>query len=689
MSIMGWMIASSLVASPSSGEVRTTYRSPAVPLVVHDPYMSAWSFGDDLTLDWPRHWTGKIHAMFGMIRVDGRAYRFLGPDAVDAPPMRQISCEVFPTRTLYRFTVDGVQLDVEFFAPLLPKELELLSRPCTRIAMTAVSMDGRRHRVSGYFDATAEWAVDSPDQEVTWSARDIGKLNALFVGTTSQKVLGRKGDDLRIDWGQLAVVSGDSSARGVHGHTTARDAFVRTGKLPAGADARKPRRANDDWPVLAMSFDLGTVEEKPVSRRLLIAYDDVESIEYMGDRLQGYWRKGDSSFDEMIERAWSEDAGLYERCLRFERELEADLEKLGGGPFRHLAALAYRQAIGACKIVAGRDGKAMMFSKENFSNGCIGTVDVIYPSAPVFLLLNPEMLEAQIEPVILYAESDRWKHPFAPHDLGTYPLANGQVYGGGERTEENQMPVEECGNMLILACALAHATGKAQFAERHWAVLTKWADYLVSKGLDPENQLCTDDFAGHLAHNANLSLKAILGIRSYADLAERLGKRQEAEQYSTTATNMASEWMKIANDGKHTRLAFDKPGTWSQKYNLVWDRALGFNLFPESLSASEVQHYLTVMNPFGVPLDNRNTYTKLDWSVWIAALSQSRSDFDALMAPVYRFVIESPDRVPLSDWYQTTDGKVVGFRARSVVGGVFMPALMDSKLWAKWAGRKQ
>jgi hypothetical protein len=331
----------------------------------------------------------------------------------------------------------------------------------------------------------------------------------------------------------------------------------------------------------------------------------------------------------------------------------------------------------------------MFLSKENHSNGSIGTVDVTYPSAPFFLLLNPKLLEAMTRPVFEYARLPVWKFPYAPHDLGQYPLANGQQYGGGETSEARQMPVEESANMILMAAGIARAEGDTRFAEENMDLLGKWAAYLREKGFDPEEQLSTDDFTGHLAHNTNLSLKAILALGAYAQLCERIGCGEAAKEYRAVAEDFAARWPREADDGDHYRLAFDRPGTWSQKYNLVWDRILGLNLFPPAVAEKEVAYYLKAQNAYGLPLDNRSRFTKLDWIFWSATLADDEEDFRALVAPVWRFLNETQDRSPMTDWYWTHDARKRGFTARSVVGGVYIKMLGDPAIWRKWVSRSQ
>jgi len=414
---------------------------------------------------------------------------------------------------------------------------------------------------------------------------------------------------------------------------------------------------------------LGEVSAQGSDGFVMIGYDDVESIQYFGTNLKAWWTNGGTvSMNDVLQAASTEHDAVMERCAKFDNQLWKETQDAGGKNYADLCVLAFRQSIAAHKLVKDTEGNILFLSKENFSNGSIGTVDVTYPSAPLFLKYNPDLLKGMLNPIFYFSESGKWAKPFAAHDVGTYPQANGQTYGG-------DMPVEECGNMVILTAAIAQMEGNADYASKHWDVLTVWANYLLENGLNPDNQLCTDDFAGHFAHNTNLSIKAIMGVAGYGKLAGMLGKTEDAEKYASKAKEMAAQWVEMANDGDHFRLTFDQPGTWSQKYNLVWDKILELNIFPKEVAQTEIAYYLTKQNKYGLPLDNRRTYTKADWIVWTASLAGDKETFEKFIDPVHAFVTETPDRVPMSDWYETPDAKQVGFQARSVVGGYFIKLL--------------
>jgi hypothetical protein len=664
-------------------------RAPATPLVVHDPYFSIWSMSNRLTGGPTRHWTGARQALTGILRVDGKNYRFLG-DAFDSvPALEETARQITPTRTIVTLQNAQVELQVCFLTPAFPDDLELMSRPVTYLTWTVRSRDGAQHNVVLYFDVDGAIATNTRDENVVWSRDRVPGMNLLRVGTQRQPLLEKWGDDLRIDWGYfyLAVPDVQGSALITAGNEDERHQFIHTGSLPDEDDLEQPRMPQSrhpSMPLLNVALPLGKVGSSPVSHHVLLAYDDIYSIEYMHQKLLPYWRKQFATFSALLQAAEHDYPALQQRAERYDADLEKDLVSVGGPEYGAIAVLAFRQAIGAHKLVEDAGGVPFFMPKENFSNGSISTVDVLYPSVPMFLFLNPKLVEAQLEPVVRYAETSQWKFPFAPHDLGVYPLANGQLYGGGEVSEDDQMPVEESGNMILMFAALAKAEHNPDYASKHWPLLTKWAEYLLAKGFDPENQLCTDDFAGHLAHNTNLSIKAIEALAAYAQLARLRGDTAVATKYGDAARSMANQWVTMAADGEHYRLAFDKPSTWSQKYNLVWDNILGFHLFPAKVAEQEVAFYKTKLNSFGLPLDNRANYTKLDWTIWSATLATSSDDFRALTHPIYQFLNQTPDRVPMTDWYDTKTAHQVGFQARSVVGGVYIKMLAEPQLWDKW-----
>jgi hypothetical protein len=578
---------------------------------------------------------------------------------------KQNNVTINATQTIYQFSAGKVDLELTFTSPLLMDNLDLVARPVSYVSFKLKANDGKKHNAQVYFGASTDIATNNPAQEVEASAYRNGALSVLKAGTTAQPILKKKGDDIRIDWGYMYVaVAQNSGKQYVTSSANAISAFI------SGKVAATPAKGNSLTLATVLPFSVGpTATEKTV----LIGYDDIESVQYFGENLKPWWnRKNNQTIDKQLTLASNEYASVLQKCNAFNKQYYAANLKVGGKGYADLLDLSYRQAISAHKLVESPQGEILFLSKENFSNGSINTVDITYPSAPLFLVYNPDLLKGMLNGIFYYSESGKWKKPFPAHDIGTYPLANGQTYG-------EDMPVEEAGNMLILTAAIAKVEGNADYAKKHWKTLSIWADYLSKNGFDPANQLCTDDFAGHLARNTNLSVKAIVALGGYGMLAAQLGEKEEAAKYTPMAKEMARKWMEMADAGDHYALTFDLKSTWSQKYNLVWDKVLKLGIFPETVYKKEIDFYLKKQNAFGLPLDSRKTYTKSDWILWTATLTDNRADFEKFLKPINRFVLESPSRVPLNDWHETTTGKQVGFQARSVVGG-YAIKLLDYQL---------
>lgn len=572
---------------------------------------------------------------------------------------QQKRVNITATQTSYEFKAGGIDLLLTFTSPLLMDDLNLISRPISYVTYQVKANDKKTHQVDILFNASTNLAVNASRQRVKVEKANINGLTVLKAGTVDQQILKKAGDDLRIDWGYLYVAapSAVSTTQYVVPLKDAVSDFVKPNKAA--------RQTNATGTKLSLStvLSFSQVGNTAKQQYLMLGYDDLESVQYFGKNLKAYWNtNGNKSFEKELLSAADSYKQLLKRCNDFDASMYKTAVEAGGDKYAKLCVLAYRQAISAHKLVKSPEGDLLFLSKENFSNGSINTVDITYPSAPLFLAYNPELLKGMLNGIFHYSESGRWNKPFAAHDLGTYPLANGQTYG-------EDMPVEESGNMIILTAAIAKVEGNAAYAQKHWETLSIWAEYLSKEGFDPANQLCTDDFAGHLARNTNLSVKAIVALGSYGMLAEKLGKTEIAEKYTLMAKEMAQKWMQMADAGDHFSLTFDNKDSWSQKYNLIWDKVLNLNIFPEAVYQKEIKFYLNKQNAYGLPLDSRRTYTKSDWIIWTATLTDNRADFDQLVNPVYKYAIETADRVPLSDWHETTNGKQSGFQARSVVGG--------------------
>lgn len=662
---------------------------PAYPLFVKDPNFSIWTTAEELNTTDTETWYGEKKKIYGLIKTQSGTYCFMGDSSYLAPfgvkKARQTKLEVTAFSTDYEFICGKTTLKIKFVSPLPLTDLELLSMPVCYIEYELIG--DIKAEISLFVNREISYnnRADTLNKNVRGGVIKSDNFESAFLGLVRQMPLSVAGDLVGADWGYF-YLSGEQAwltderelfAYAANGNTE----FVAEGEERYICAINKKRKGV-----------------------ILFGYDDRISIDYFGEYRKGYYLENHNILDALADM-WN-NLETHEKTMRdFEEDLIARASKYGQAYLNVLFA-SLRQSIAAHKLVRDTEGNLLWLSKECASNGCIGTVDVSYPSMPLYLLYNAELVKGMMRPILKFARSSVWSYDFAPHDVGTYPICSGQIYatlqeknkyharigeGGFWSTvkthfplyllPENyniyefkmQMPVEECANMLIMFLAVYRMDKDKAFFESNKDLCDKWVQYLVKYGLKPRNQLCTDDFAGHLENNLNLSIKASVGIAAYSQLLFMVGEAEKSDEYRKIAEEFAGEINKLAEGKTHLPLTWDLgEDTFSLKYNFAFDKILGLNLFNSELFEKEVDYYLSKAEHYGVPLDNRKMYTKSDWLMWVACLTKDIKKREKFIELLDEYLKSSPDRVPFGDWYETQSGEYHEFRARSVQGGCFI-----------------
>ncbi len=356
-----------------------------------------------------------------------------------------------------------------------------------------------------------------------------------------------------------------------------------------------------------------------------------------------------------------------------DNKVASDSLAAAGQDYLTITSLSVRQTFGALQFT-GTPDDPIVFLKEISSNSDIQTVDVIFPAIPLLLYLNPNLVPYLLKPLFLNQENGHYPRTNAIHDLGTFPLAKGYPDG-----DDEPMPLEECGNMLIMVLAYAQRTGDAAYLSAHYPILKQWAGYLVDEALIPAHQLSTDDFAGQLANQTNLALKGIIGLRAMSEIAELTGHDDDADSYGDTARDYIAKWQGYAinteADQPHTTLSYGDNASHGLLYNLYANSLLGFgyDFVPRSVYDDQSAFYPTVALEYGVPLDTRHTWTKTDWMMWTAAIA-SEDTRDVFIRLLADWIPRTPTNKAFTDLYDAATGDYpsgLNFIARPVAGGHF------------------
>lgn len=459
-----------------------------------------------------------------------------------------------------------------------------------------------------------------------------------------------------------------------------------------------------DTLVLAVSRSLGAVAAGgSAAAKVTLAIDEIGAIDWFGEFCPPYWRRalpvGNLSHPvAMLDQAFQQYQAVRAACDRFDAKTAAELAAAGGDKYASIAQLTYRQVLGAMQLVwMPSKNTPWYFLKEISSGGCLNTADVVYPAFPQLLYYSPELLRLMQISHLEYAmnfTSQPYPLPWAPHHLGSWPIANLPY------TAQENMPLEETSWDILSIAAIAQLQGDdLSWLVPYWPVVQTWFNFMKDLLPFPEEQLSTDDFDGPLYNATNLAVKGIAAIAAYGYIVETFtgNKTAAADAYAMAATYgntmVQFSWLRDGDDSHFLIGYFDskKDGgnhsSWPMLYNALWLRLLGYDtLLPNQTALLEQMrdwYEAKKLNEFGLPLNSRKLYTKDDWMTFMAATfynDEPEPGPSALSATLFeRFYAWSnvtTSRQPISDWTNTDSPTAVGFGARPVYGAMWAPMLV-------------
>ncbi|KAF2087351.1 DUF1793-domain-containing protein, partial [Saccharata proteae CBS 121410] len=667
-------------------------RPPAVPLAVRSPYTNAWSStADNGTLNTSPviFWTGQTIGWEGIITVDGISYEWLGNGLSALPSVPQVKSATPLTVSYdsqysnFTFQAGPVELTASFLSAVIPQDLCRTSIPLSYLEVSYRSTDNATHSVQIYNDVDDTWlnydgsaAVDygffadqqtvtpnttfNSDSEFTYSElNDFPQWGNFSYATSpgaSTNFTYQSGPslDLRFQYIMNQYLSGAMVSNGTD------QIFAYSHDFGASLSG-------------SVLYTVGTIQEPQIN---LITQEGLQD-------LSAWWASDECYGPDqlmLISTHYGDYAASQQMAAQFDTRLRADAQS-----YYSIVALSARQVMGAYVLTSPpifscgnasskyNSSEPFMFQKEISSDGNVNTVDVLYPAMPFFLYVNPAMLRYTLNPLFLNQEAGYYPRAYSMHDLGSnFPNATGHP-----KADDEQMPVEESGNMILMTYAYYKFSGDANYLSEHYDKLFQWAGFLTEYTLIPTNQLSTDDFLGSLSNQTNLAIKGIVGLGAMSSIASITGHAADATNFSTTTTSYYQQWENLAIDpsGTHTILAYQWRSSWGLLYNTYPDKLLSLGVVSQAVYDMQSTYYPTVSQIYGIPLDNRHSITKSDWELWTAATCSAPTRRLFVNALAY-WLNNTSTNLPTTDLYDTIgtggypDSDVTArFINRPVVGG--------------------